>query len=690
MAAATMTTTTPTPAPPPEKQPQQQHENDDNDLPPGQAWLRSLVDHERQGVPDGAGVAAGKGSFDPGPVRRLVAAMMVGGGGGGGGGHGQPPPPLPYRVAHIAGTKGKGSVAAMLSSALRESGLKVGTYTSPHLLNASERMVIGGGGGADSTTTTTTNTSTSTAAATRPVSPEESERLAQAARGAALGLPESDRRALSHFEVTTAMALRWFADQQADAAVVECGVGGETDATNVFGGVGQRGEEEEDGGGGGRGGSSSGSTTNSCLAAAVLTPVGRDHLAALGGSVAAAARAKAGIMKRGRPAIVAEQPHAEADAALREAAARVGAAPAWFLGGGGGPVVRVEPAGPVELLPPPLPSDKPARPTFKHLASQSVRVVVEEEEEGAECGGGESGNALRLLRDLEQLTRASPIRMRLVGAHQRSNAATAAAAAALMAALDNKQGEGVDARAVAQGLASAFLPGRFQVLGLPAAGPEAAAASAAARRRYLILDCAHTPESAAALAHTAREALATAAAAAAADAAGVGGGASAATTTTSPPPPPRPPPVVLVLAMADDKPHRDVAAQLLYRLRPRAVVFTSVPIAGGRARAASPTALAAQWQAAAMMPAPADAIVGDGERSSSRPPRCREFIQASLKSALQKARRELETALAVEEGEEGGGGGSSGVGAVVVAGSNHAVAATLRDLGVDDLVKQLE
>ena len=91
-----------------------------------------------------------------------------------------------------------------------------------------------------------------------------------------------------------------------------------------------------------------------------------------------------------------------------------------------------------------------------------------------------------------------------------------------------------------------------------------------------------------------------------------------------------------------------------------------------------------------MMPAPAG---GDDDGSGlSRPPRCREFIQASLKSALQKARRELETALAVGEGEGDGGGGNGGgsVGAVVVAGSNHAVAAALRDLGVSDLVEQME
>jgi len=644
---------------------------------PGAAWLRGLVDHEREGVPDGAGDPGDAARrFDLAPARALLAAL------------GDPQDALPA-VAHVAGTKGKGSVAAMLSAALRASGWRVGTYASPHLLSASERAVVGGGGGA----------------LPRPMPDDEAERLAQRAAEAASG-GGSARLRVSHFEATTAVALRWFADVRVDAAVVECGVGGETDATNVFSGA--------------------------SLAAAVLTPVGNDHLAALGGSVAAAARAKAGILKRGRPAVVAAQPDAEARAALREAVARSGARPVLFLGGdrqGGGALdVRVEAAGPVELLPPPPPSEAAAatptsRPKFKHLASQPVRVVVLPADAGAAAAAAPPSDAmigarsLALLRELEALTRASPVRMRLVGRHQRANAAAAVAAAALMAAGDEtKQGGAavaaspppLTAAAVAQGLSEAFLPGRFQVLGLPPAGPEfSASASALERRRYLILDCAHTPESAEALARTARAALAAAAVSAAA--------------TTSAPPPSAPasdadaPPVVLVLAMADDKPHRDVAAQLLYRLRPRAVIFTSVPIAGGRARAASPTTLAAQWQAAAMLPPPPSSATGgdqeededveDGaspspplpsspssRRSSDRPPRCREIIQASLKAALQKARRELETALAT--GGEGGGGGGGGrggsVGAIVVAGSNHAVAAALRDLGVEDVVEQLE
>jgi folylpolyglutamate synthase/dihydropteroate synthase len=618
--------------------------DDGNDTSAGAAWLRGLVDHERQGVPDGAGDPNSSRKFDLAPTRALLEAM------------GRPQASLRRAVAHVAGTKGKGSVAAMLSSALRASGFRVGTYSSPHLLSASERAVVGGGAGG----------------ATIPMPPEEAERLAGVAAKSAAAISPPP----SHFEASTAVALRWFADERVDAAVVECGVGGETDATNVF--------------------------SEDALAVGVLTPVGQDHLAALGGSVAAAARAKAGILKSGRPAVVAAQPVAEARAALREAVAQSGARPVLFLGGGGGagedgassalpPLdVRVEAAGPVELLPPEVLPTSPQRPKFKHLASQAVRVKVVSSPAGG--GGGDAdrpdSSSLALLRELEDFTRASPIRMRLVGAHQRANAAAAIAAAALMAGEEKAKGssEGrptITAPAIARGLSDAFLPGRFQVLGLPPAGPEAASASAGERRRYLILDCAHTPESAEALARTARAALDGAATAATA-----GAGAASSSSSTSDA---DAPPVVLVLAMADDKPHRDVAAQLLYRLRPRAVIFTSVPIAGGRARAASATQLAAQWQAAAMLPMPRSSGIGVEEESktSSRPPRCREYIQASLKAALQKARRELETALAIG-GDGGGGGGGSGVGAVVVAGSNHAVAAALRDLGVEDIVEQLE
>lgn len=91
---------------------------------------------------------------------------------------------------------------------------------------------------------------------------------------------------LSHFEILTALAFKHFQEENVDIAVVETGLGGVRDATNVL--------------------------SDNTLKAAVVTAVGMDHAAALGGSMESIARAKAGIFKSGKPAIMAAQPHKEA------------------------------------------------------------------------------------------------------------------------------------------------------------------------------------------------------------------------------------------------------------------------------------------------------------------------------------------------------------------------------------------
>jgi folylpolyglutamate synthase/dihydropteroate synthase len=248
---------------------------------PGQAFLASLIDYEKLGVPKSAGVSSSttssptgssssSASFDLRVMRQLLAEL------------GDPQQQL--KVVHVAGTKGKGSVVVLLSAILRAAGLKVGTYTSPHLFDIRERVVVGGGAGAVA--------AASGAAAAVPVSESEWEDLAVQAQAAVQNMPQQQQGAAdspsnassnkpSHFEVVTAMALLHFAQQCVDIAVIETGLGGATDATNVFG--------------------------PDQLQAAVLTAIGLDHVDALGGSLRSIAAAKAGIMKPGVPVIVGRQ-----------------------------------------------------------------------------------------------------------------------------------------------------------------------------------------------------------------------------------------------------------------------------------------------------------------------------------------------------------------------------------------------
>lgn len=163
------------------------------------------------------------------------------------------------RTIHVAGTNGKGSVANMLASALSACGLKVGLYTSPHIVDFRERMRVAGpaeglsGGGM------------------KLVSEEYVYDF--------LCRYEADMDALdlSFFEITTGMAFKWFADQKVDVAVIEVGLGGRLDSTNVI-------------------------TPD----LSIVTSIALDHCALLGNTLSAIAGEKAGIFKKNVPALVGE------------------------------------------------------------------------------------------------------------------------------------------------------------------------------------------------------------------------------------------------------------------------------------------------------------------------------------------------------------------------------------------------
>jgi len=178
------------------------------------------------------------------------------------------------RIVHVAGTNGKGSTCAMIESGLRAAGLGTGLFTSPHLVEPTERVRINGS----------------------PVSGEEFSAAFDHVHACAEQL--LDQGAIdfhpTYFETVTAMAFVLFQQKRTEAVVLEVGLGGRLDATNVV-------------------------DPELC----VITPVDFDHEALLGKSLEAIAREKAGILKPGVPAVFASQ-RPEAQAALDRRVAELG------------------------------------------------------------------------------------------------------------------------------------------------------------------------------------------------------------------------------------------------------------------------------------------------------------------------------------------------------------------------------
>ena len=178
------------------------------------------------------------------------------------------------RFIHVAGTNGKGSVCAMIESALRADGLRTGLFTSPHLAEPTERIRIGG----------------------HPVAPGRFADAFNRVHRVVENLLEAGALDLhtTYFETVTAMAMLIFAEEGVDRVVLEVGLGGRLDATNLV-------------------------TPELC----VITPVDFDHEAFLGKSLESIASEKAGILKAGVPAVFAEQ-RPEAARVLEDRAAALG------------------------------------------------------------------------------------------------------------------------------------------------------------------------------------------------------------------------------------------------------------------------------------------------------------------------------------------------------------------------------
>ncbi|HXK07398.1 MAG TPA: folylpolyglutamate synthase/dihydrofolate synthase family protein [Verrucomicrobiae bacterium] len=257
-----------------------------------------------------------------------------------------------FRIVHVAGTNGKGSTCAMIESALRAAGRRTGLFTSPHLAEPTERIQIGG----------------------RAIS---SARFAEAFDKVHAAVERVLDMHTTYFETVTAMALLVFAEERVDTAVLEVGLGGRLDATNVV-------------------------TPELC----VITPIDFDHEQYLGRSLEAIAGEKAGILKRGVPAVFAQQ---------RPEAARVLDGRAAELG-----------------------------------------IVVTRTSDWTIGDLDLDARGSRFVGQVSDLPRPLRIHCPLAGEHQAQNAVTAAAALVEL---------GIPAAAIETGIASARWPGRLEHVG---------------------------------------------------------------------------------------------------------------------------------------------------------------------------------------------------------------------------------
>ncbi|MQA23984.1 MAG: dihydrofolate synthase [Micromonosporaceae bacterium] len=176
-----------------------------------------------------------------------------------------------YPSIHLTGTNGKSSTARMIDSVLRAHGLRTGRYTSPHLKSVRERIALDG----------------------VPVSEERFVAVYREVEPLAALVDKQHAEPLTYFDMTTALALAAFADAPVDVAVVEVGLGGETDSTNVL-----------------------------SAPVCVLTPIGLDHTEWLGDTISDITHVKLGVVHEGATLISATQPDDAARPILEHCAER--------------------------------------------------------------------------------------------------------------------------------------------------------------------------------------------------------------------------------------------------------------------------------------------------------------------------------------------------------------------------------
>lgn len=296
----------------------------------------------------------------------------------------------------IAGTNGKGSVTACVSSILRQAGHAPGVYTSPHLVHFEERIVVGD----------------------RMIAGDDVAALVSEVRDAIAADPRLKTDPPTYFEATTALAFLCFSRRSVPIAVLEVGMGGRFDATNVVQPL-----------------------------ACAITPVAMDHTQWLGRTLAAIASQKAGILKKGVPAVISAQEPAALEI-IRAEAARVGA-PLTLTS-----ACEVRPAGGAAV-----PGDAGPGDAGRRFLDPPVFSLL------TPAGG-----------------RYPDLTLSLRGVHQVENAVVAVLLAERLAAAGVR---GLGGRSIAAGLRRAVWPGRIEIV---------------PGRPELLLDGAHNPAGCATLA----------------------------------------------------------------------------------------------------------------------------------------------------------------------------------------------
>ena len=231
--------------------------------------LKRFVNHEQKGVPSKAGTDDDLN--DVFNMDRMHVFLRL---------FGDPHKGKTYKTIHVGGTKGKGTQIALLSSCLMKAGYTIGTYKSPHVHSFAERIRVNGKYDDDELSELFEEIWTRTA---NDVHEEDT---------AAARRRMKQLKQLTHFEVLTGMALKYFEQKNVDIALVEVGLGGIRDATNVF--------------------------DENSLECAILTHIGEEHLEALGGSIESIVRAKTGICKPSRPTFIGHQNDRKVDELIRE------------------------------------------------------------------------------------------------------------------------------------------------------------------------------------------------------------------------------------------------------------------------------------------------------------------------------------------------------------------------------------
>ncbi|ORU01381.1 Dihydrofolate synthase / Folylpolyglutamate synthase [Anaerovibrio sp. JC8] len=323
-----------------------------------------------------------------------------------------------YKTIHITGTNGKGSVTCMVTEVLKKAGIKVGMYTSPHLDSYTERVVINGD----------------------EISREKLAAAITVVRDLCDFMVGEGDEHPTQFEVLTAAAFYLFSKEQVEYAVIEVGLGGLLDSTNVI-----------------------------TPEVSVITNVSFEHADKCGGTLEGIARHKAGIIKPGVPAVTGAE--GQALDIIRQAAADNKAA--IYVAGQDFDARPVKPLGQLSI-PPNLGNTSVGNmsPSMIDLQIEALSTLP--------YGRCESEGAATRTQLVEFTSRNDQMasldyKLSLLGLHQVSNSALAAAAVMLLAVNDLR----ITQRALKQAMANVKWPGRFEVI--PRDGFE------------LIIDGAHNP-----------------------------------------------------------------------------------------------------------------------------------------------------------------------------------------------------